>query len=155
MQIFATFEHSSYLELALASLEQIGIPKSNILAVPLDNRKEDRKLFDTLHRSDGVSLFDKGAALAVIFAVIFASMGFVWEWGPIYWGLIGAAGGFLLGFLIDLCLVKIFHKRKRVLKGKKSEVILVIECPPGKTEKVETMLWDHLALGVAQTVDSQ
>ncbi|SDI46035.1 hypothetical protein [Natribacillus halophilus] len=150
MQIFATFEHSIYVELALSSLASIDIQKQNILAVPLDNRKEDRKLFDTLHRSDGVSLFDKGAALAVAFSVVAASMGFEWEWGPIFWGLIGAAAGFLLGFTIDLLLIKFFHKRKRVLKGKKSEVLLVIECLPEQMGKVETILWDHLALGVAK-----
>lgn len=150
MHIFSTFEHSSYLELALSVLREEGIDKDRILAVPLNNRTEERRLFDTLHRADGVSLFDKGAALAVAFSVIGTSIGFVLEWGPIYWGLIAGATGFLLGFIIDLLIFKVFHKRKRLLKGKKSEVILVIECPSEQADRVEKILWEHLALGVAK-----
>ncbi|MCT8139930.1 hypothetical protein H1D32_20850 [Anaerobacillus sp. CMMVII] len=150
MQIFSTFEHSTYLELAITSLEKVGIKKQQILAVPLTNRVEERRLFDTLHRADGVSLFDKGAAIGTAFSVIGASVGFVLEWGPIYWGLIGAAGGFVIGFLIDYFIFKVIHKRKRELKGKKSEVVVVIDCSDELVEKVEKVLWDHLALGVAK-----
>lgn len=150
MQIFSTFEHSSYLELAITSLEKLGIKKDHILAVSLMNRVEDRRLFDTLHRSDGVSLFDKGAAIGTAFSVIGASVGFILEWGPIYWGLIGAAIGFILGFIIDFIIFKIVHKRDRLIKGKKAEVVIVVECPIELAEQVEEILWDHLALGVAK-----
>lgn len=153
MQIFSTFEHSSYLELAITSLDTVGVKKDHILAVPLNNRVEERRLFDTLHRADGISLFDKGAAIGTAFSVVGASVGFALEWGPIFWGLIGAALGFIVGFIIDYIIYKIVHKRKRVLKGKHSEVILVIECPTELVEKVEKVLWDNLALGVAK-VDS-
>lgn len=40
-------------------------------------------LFDTLHRSDGVSLFETGAAIGTAFGVVGASIGFALEWGPI------------------------------------------------------------------------
>jgi hypothetical protein len=148
MQIFATFDHSSYLELAIRKLEQNGL--NDIFAVPLDNRTEDPKLFDTIHQSDGISLINKGMFLAIIFSVIGASRGFLLEWGPIYWGLIGAGVGFILGFIIDLFLLKIKNKKIRMLKGKKSEVILIIECEEEKGKEVEKILWDHLALGVAK-----
>ncbi|MDE5414302.1 hypothetical protein [Alkalihalobacterium chitinilyticum] len=150
MQIFSTFEHSSYLELSITSLEKIGVSRECILAVPLINRVEERRLFDTLHRADGISLFDKGAAIGTAFAVIGASVGFVLEWGPIYWGLIGAAVGFIIGFIIDYIIFKVIHKRKRVLKGKQSEVVLVVECSKELVDKVEEILWEHLALGVAK-----
>jgi hypothetical protein len=150
LQIFSTFEHSSYLELAITSLEKVGVKKESILAVPLINRVEERRLFDTLHRADGISLFDKGAAIATAFSVVGASVGFVLEWGPIYWGLIGAATGFILGFIIDYIIFKVVHKRNRVVKGKKSEVVLVVECQKELVEKVEEVLWEHLALGVAK-----
>ncbi|QQK77952.1 hypothetical protein HUG15_21800 [Salicibibacter cibarius] len=154
MQIFATFEQTTSLELALAAIEQTGIPKSSMLAVPLDNRN-DRKLFDTIQQSDGVSLFDKGAALAVVFSVIFASRGFAWEWGPIYWGLIGAAFGFLLGFLINFIWLKVFHKRKRLKNGEQSEVIVVIDCKAEEMEAVKKILWEHFAFGVGKLEDQQ
>jgi len=150
LQIFSTFEHSVYLELAITSLEKVGVEKGKILAVPLMNRTEERRLFDTLHRADGVSLFDKGAALGTAFSVIGAGVGFTLKWGPIYWGLIGAAVGFIVGFIIDYMMYKVVHKRKRILGGKKSEVVLVVECAKELEEKVEELLWDHLALGVAK-----
>lgn len=150
MQIFSTFEHSSYLELAITSIEAAGVKKDKILAVPLNNRAEERRLFDTLHRADGISLFDKGAAIGTAFSVIGASVGFVLEWGPIFWGLIGAAVGFIVGFLIDYINFKVIHKRNRVIKGKNSEVVLVIECSNELVEKVESLLWENLALGVAK-----
>lgn len=150
MQVFSSFEHSSYLELAITKLEEIGVKSESILAVPLNNREEERRIFDTLHRADGVSLFDKGAAIGTAFAVIGASVGFKLEWGPIYWGLIGAATGFVIGFLIDYFFYKVVHKHKRVVKGKKSEVILVVDCDKTLVDKVEDVLWEHLALGVAK-----
>ncbi|MFP3919261.1 hypothetical protein U5N28_15780 [Lysinibacillus telephonicus] len=155
MQIFSTFEHSSYLELAITAIEKAGIQKDNILAVPLMNRVQERKLFDTLHRADGISLFDKGAAIGTAFSVIGACVGFVLEWGPIIWGLIGGAIGFIVGFMIDYIFYKVIHKRKRVLKGKRSEVVLVINCPNELVEKVEQLLWDNLALGVAKLEGSE
>jgi len=150
LQVFSTFEHSTYLELAITSIEKIGIPRENILAVPLMNRVQERKLFDTLHRADGISLFDKGAAIGTAFSVIGASIGFVLEWGPIFWGLIGGATGFIIGFIIDYIFYKVIHKRRRELKEKGSDVILVINCPSELTEKVEKVLWEHLALGIAK-----
>ena len=47
----------------LSTLEKRGIDKEKIFAVPLDNRSEDKRLFDTLHRSDGTLLIDIGMAL--------------------------------------------------------------------------------------------
>ncbi|QHE51419.1 hypothetical protein [Pontibacillus sp. HMF3514] len=150
MQIFSTFEHNSTLELAITTLEKRGIKKGAIFAVPLDNRTEKRKLFDTMHRSDGISLIDIGMALATAFSVICASIGFKLAWGPIYWGLIGAAGGFIVGVLIKLFIVLVLKKKRRTLKGKHSEVILIVECEEDQNELVENILWEHLAIGVAK-----
>jgi len=150
MQIFATFEHSINIELVISELEQKGI--DDLFAVPLDNRTEERKLFDTIHRSDGVSLSQTGLFLAVIFSTIGASRGFVLDWGPIYWGVIGAFFGFVLGFLFDLFIQKRVKKKQRVLRGKASEVIVIVQCEEKQKEQVEHILWDHLALGVAITI---
>ncbi|MFS0619174.1 hypothetical protein [Priestia megaterium] len=149
MQIFATFEHSTNIELAISELEQKGI--DDLYAVPLDNRTEERKLFDTIHRSDGVSLSQTGLFLAVIFSTIGASRGFVLDWGPIYWGLIGAFFGFVLGFSFDFFVQKRVRKKQRVLSGKASEVIVIVECEESQKEQVERILWNHFALGVAVT----
>ncbi|GGN55503.1 hypothetical protein [Oceanobacillus indicireducens] len=66
MQIFSTFEHSIYLELVITAIEEMGIRSENILAVPLINRMQERKLLDTLHRADGISLFDKAAGFEFV-----------------------------------------------------------------------------------------
>ncbi|GIN74909.1 hypothetical protein J14TS2_53840 [Bacillus sp. J14TS2] len=136
--------------MAISTIEKAGIKKENIFAVPLDNRTEERRVFDSHYRSDGTSLIDIGVALATAFSVIGASIGFKLAWGPIYWGLIGAALGFVLGFAIRLYTEKIFKKKKRLLKGKKSEIILIIDCQDSQAELIEEILWDHFALGVAK-----
>lgn len=150
IQVMSTFEHNIKLELAISALELEGIQKQNIFAVPLNNRKVERRLFDNLHNSDGISLFSTAAALATAFSVVGASIGFSLKWGPIYWGLIGAGCGFLLGFSIDLFINKVLKKRNRVLRGKNPQVILIVECAENQADNVENILWHFLALGVAR-----
>lgn len=136
--------------MAISTLEKNGIKKEDIFAIPLDNRQEERKIFDTLHRSDGTSLIDIGMALATAFSVIGASIGFKLAWGPIYWGLIGAFIGFVIGFAIRLLTEVVLKKKQRRLRGKKAEVILIIDCKESQAELVENILWSHFALGVAK-----
>jgi hypothetical protein len=150
LQIYSTFETTGFLEMAVSTLEKRGIPKESIFAVPLDNRKEDRKIFDTLHRSDGTTLIDIGMGLATALSVIGASIGFKLAWGPIYWGLIGAFVGFVLGFAIRLYMELVIKKKKRVLKGKHSEIIIIVDCEESQAELIEDILWSHFALGVAK-----
>lgn len=154
MQIFSTFENNTYLELAISALEKKGIKKENIFAIPLDNRHEERKIFDTIHRSDGTSLIDIGMGLATALSVIGASIGFKLSLGPIYWGLISAFIGFVLGFLIRLFTEVVIKKKKRLLRGKHSEIILIIDCDNTKAELFENILWSHYAIGVAKIAES-
>jgi hypothetical protein len=132
----------------MTELEEYGV--KNILAVPLNNRTEERKIFDNLHQSDGVSLISKGMILAFLFSTVGASRGVEMEWGPIIWGLIGAGGGFIIGFIIDLFMKKVMKSKQRLLKGKNSEVVLIVECDQLLKERVENTLWKQLALGVAE-----
>ncbi|WP_098441549.1 hypothetical protein [Bacillus sp. es.034] len=150
MQLFSTFEHSVHIEMAVATLEKKGIPNEKIFIVPLDNRKEERKVFDTMARSDGTSLIDIGAALSTAFAVIGASVGFELAWGPIYWGLIGAATGFLVGFAIRLFTEIVLKKKRRLMKGFHSEIIMIVDCEEDEGEMVENILFRHYAMGVAK-----
>lgn len=150
MQVFSTFEHTVHIELAIATLEKKGIQRENIFIVPLDNRMEKRKIFDNINRSDGTSLIDVGAALATAFSVIGASIGFKLAWGPIYWGLIGAFIGFMTGFVIRLFTELVIKKRRRLLKGFHSELILIVDCEGLEAELVENILFEHYALGVAK-----
>ncbi|NHN30537.1 hypothetical protein G9U52_11910 [Paenibacillus sp. S3N08] len=152
MQIIATFGYSVSLELAISSLELEGIKKEHIFAVPLTIQKTERRMFDTIHNADGISLISTGAALGTAFSVIGASVGFSLQWGPIYWGLIGAVGGFLLGFLIDIFINKIVKNRQRLLRGKNPVVILIIDCKDEQADRIEHILWHHFALGTARVI---
>jgi hypothetical protein len=147
MFVIATFENSIYIELAISELEQQGIAKEMILAAPLDKRREPRRLFDTIHQSDGFSLFDVAAILGTCFMLLGAIYGYVLEWGPIIWGIIGAVSGLLLGFFIKMIFLK---KTGRGAKNISSEIVLMIRCEETKSEMIEKILWDHLALGLTK-----
>src|SRR6478752_6305191 len=97
MQIFSTFEYSSYIELAISDLEKKGIKKEDIFIVPLNNRTEDRRIFDSLHRADGVSLIDLRMGLATAYSVIAASIWFKLNRVLIYCGITSGFSGFWLG----------------------------------------------------------
>jgi hypothetical protein len=139
------------VELAISALEQNGIPTDDILAVPLDKRTEKRKLFDTIHQADGFSMFDAAAIMATIFMLLGAIYGYVLEWGPILWGIIGAAFGGLLGFLIRYMMFKRQNGgTKKKLPTSAAEVIILLQCEKNKWETVEKLLWDNFAIGVAR-----
>jgi hypothetical protein len=57
---------------------------------------------------------------------------------------------FVLGLAIMLFTETVIKKKKRVLKGNHSEVILIIDCEETQAEVVENILWNHFALGVAK-----
>lgn len=147
MFVIATFENSIYIELAITALEQQGISKELILAAPLDKRKEMRGLFDTIHKSDGFSLFDGPAILGTCLMLLGAIYGYVLEWGPILWGIIGAVSGLLLGLLLKMLLLR---KNKRGSSKITSEIVLMVRCEDHKWEQVEKLLWDHFALGLTK-----
>jgi hypothetical protein len=151
MQIFATFEYSTFLEIALTELEEKGI--TAVYAVPLDLRKKEPRLLDNIHRADGLSFIDKAMIFAFMFSTIGASKGFVWKGGPVIWGIAGAIIGFVLGVALSWVLY-LFKKEKHQLqikKGKKGEVILIVTCEDKQAAVVEDILWDHKALGLART----
>jgi hypothetical protein len=148
MLVVATFENSLFIELALSSLELKGITKEKIFAVPLDKRTEQMKLFDTIHRADGFSLFDIGAILGTCFMLLGAIYGYVLKWGPIIWGIIGSVTGLLLGFIIKFLLTK--KKNSNFNKKITSEVVILIRCEDYQWDIVEKLLWDHHALGISK-----
>jgi hypothetical protein len=151
MHVIATFEQSIYLEMALSALEQKGIAKGDILAVPLGKRAEPRRMFDTIHRADGHSVFDTAAVLGTVLMLLGTVYGYVLKWGPIIWGLIGAISGMLLGFLIKYAIVKKSNKGlDRGPGGITSEVVVIVQCEESKWETVEQILWENTALGISK-----
>lgn len=150
MQLIATFKHHISLEMCIAAIEKKGIQKENIFAIPLNTRPGKIKLFDTIEQADGVSLLDVGLVLGTAFAVVGTSIGFKLYLGPIVWGLMAGLIGFTLGLAIRLIIELVFKKRKKRLRGSHSETILVIDCKEVQVELIESILWEHYALGVAK-----
>ncbi|HZK54833.1 MAG TPA: hypothetical protein VFC84_11645 [Desulfosporosinus sp.] len=146
MYIVSTFDDSNYLELAITAVQTQGIPKRNILDVTMDKKGEEKKLFDSMHSSDGLSLLDFPIVLATIFCLVGSIYGFLLTWGPLLWGLIGMAIGFVVGLIIKFAMTKLEDNRQTNSKVK--EVILLIECQETQAEMIKDLLWDHQALGV-------
>jgi hypothetical protein len=146
MYIIASFQHSTFLELAIADLEQNGVSREKILAVPLKKCKEKRRLFDTINYADGISLFDAAAVLGAIGMLLGVIYGFVLTWGPILWGLIGLIIGGGVGFALDF----LFQRRqdKKLAGEKATEVVLIINCDENLVNKADDIIRTHFALGV-------
>jgi len=151
LYIVAAFEHSTYLELALAELERKGIAREKILAVPLDQKLEERKALDSIHRSDGFSLLDGSAIMGTVFMLLGTIYGFVLKWGPVLWALIGFFFGAFLGFALDFFVGR-NPRGKRKNKKRATEVVLIINCGADKTEIAESILQKNFAIGVGRLV---
>jgi hypothetical protein len=147
MYVVSNFEYSINIEKAVAELQMKGIPKESILAVPLDKRNEDKKLFDSIHYSDSYSMFDLAFILAALFALFGAIYGFLLIWGPIIWALLGTGFGFGVGVVVKLIFRK---KQNRKKANKAAEVVLIISCKDTQLEQVNNILWDNGALGTSK-----
>ncbi|MCD8511769.1 MAG: hypothetical protein LRY73_19230 [Bacillus sp. (in: Bacteria)] len=150
MHIIAAFEYCPQLEMALDKLEQNGISKEKIIAVPLDIRDESQQLLDSIHRTDGKSSLDIAFVLGMIFMLLGSIYGFVLAWGPILWGLIGLVVGFLLGLALELILNKRKKRQKKEQNKRITEVVLTIECTIEQRDTVEKILWDHYVIGIGR-----
>lgn len=151
----ASFEYSVHLELAISELEQKGIARDSIYAFPLKLRVKEKKIFDSINRADGLSLFDGMAACGTFFLILGGIFGYLWTWGPIIWGLIGLVFGSTLGYILDRFVSRaIHHKNKHGTSvnnkgGKISEVVLIIECNQDQVKMAEGVLWGNSAIGVS------
>jgi len=145
--VIATFENSISIELTITELELYEVPNDQILAVPLDKKREHRQLFDSIHKADGLSLFDGAAILGTCMMLLGAIYGYILEWGPIIWGIIGAVSGLLIGFLIKMLLIK---RNKRGTKSLSSEIVLMIRCENHQWHMIENILWKNGALGLSR-----
>ncbi|MEQ8176680.1 MAG: hypothetical protein ABRQ26_16635 [Syntrophomonadaceae bacterium] len=157
MFITAIFEYSEFLELAISELEQNGILRNRIVAIPLDKKVEKRKILDTIHRADGVSQIDGAMVLGAVFMELGVVYGYFWKLGPVLWGLIGLGLGIMLGFLLDYYVGKLpgtgqqaRQQDKNVSGNKAAEVVLIIHCEENQGQLVEEILWDNLSLGVGK-----
>ncbi|MCM2532204.1 hypothetical protein NDK43_07070 [Neobacillus pocheonensis] len=148
MYVVATFQHSKNIEMSIADIENIGLENNKILVLPLDKRNNKTKIFDSIYDSNGQSYVDLAAILGMVFMLLGAIYGFVLEWGPILWALMGLVLGILLGFFI-----RYFYNRSKyhvqVKVDSRTELVVIINCAEHQEEKVKETLWGHVAFEVA------
>jgi hypothetical protein len=147
LYIIASFDYSPALEIALTELMENEIPQSNILALPLDKLTESPRLFDSIHYADGTSLVDLAGILGCIFMLLGSIYGFVLEWGPIIWALIGLVVGGITGFFIKWLYIKAKYKR-RFSKSKTEVFVMIYTSEDNKVHKIKEILWQHNAQGM-------
>lgn len=147
MYIVSVFKQSLQVELAVTALEQEGVPKTSILAVPVEKELKQKKLFDTKYSVTGDSIFDLPMILGALTTLFGCIYGFKLTWGPVLWGIITGVIGFALGFLVKLLIL-----RKTKALSHENEVVIFVACDEDKTEKVKRVLCDNSALGVSIVV---
>jgi hypothetical protein len=147
--LISTFEYSSNLELAIGEILKIGVEKKDVFVIPLDQRAETARIFDSLHKADGKSYVDLASIIGTIGMLLGVIYGFLLPGGPILWGLIGLIAGMIIGFLLDYFFFG--RKSKRInTRKKQAEVLLLIVCPDYLMGRIESIIWDNFALGVAK-----
>ena len=142
--ITATFRHSIKVEKAIGEIQQLGLSPTDILAIPLDLNDIRKNPMDTMHSADGKSLLDLPMLCAAIFSLFGCIYGFVWELGPVIWGVIGIFLGFSLGLLIKLLFMKI---DKHMNLTSAATVVLMIACLENQAALVLNTLASNGALG--------
>ncbi|MEL7633805.1 hypothetical protein [Sporomusa sphaeroides] len=148
MYIIATYRQSLNLELAVARLEEQGLGKANIMAVPLQCQRTSVHVLTSMQDTDGLGLVGGSLAFGTVTMVLATIYGFVWYWGPIVWGLIGlfcGTGLWLTGSII-------FRKRKWGKNGACNtgfgQIVLIIRCEPSELQAVKNILSDNMAQAI-------
>lgn len=143
-QIIATFEHSPFVEMVIHDIENLGVPKENIIALPLENLDSQTHIIDSIHRIDGGSYLDGAMMGATILGVLGVIYGFVLNWGPVIWGLLGLVVGFFLGLMIELLINK---KKVKLFSSPKSEVIIQVTFNASIQNQLINVLKSRRAMG--------
>ncbi|HWR09442.1 hypothetical protein [Sporomusa sp.] len=150
MYIIATYNHSLYLEVALAQLAEQGLGKDKIIAVPLHRQQISVSIFDSINDTDGVSLLGGSLAFGTATMVLATIYGFVWHWGPIVWGLIGLFAGTGFWLLASLIIMQRKQAQRITLTGRTDcgEVVLLILCDKVQAQSVKDILLNNMALAI-------
>ncbi|GEM_PF-411864 len=153
MIIVSTFENTLEAEQALGVLEKLGVDACDILVVPMRLYFEDTSRLALRADDIHAKAFEVGMAAATALGVIGASMGFVWTWGPILWGIIYAVVGFFIGFL-GVHLYRVLRGEQTIARSPrrpKPELVVIIQCDERQSPEIRTILWQYRAISVGDT----
>lgn len=144
MIIIGTFKHSIELEHALTKLESMGICRERLLVVCMDKESKTFQSDQPNKESSFAAGVEVGLAFATGLSVIGTSLGFIWTWGPVIWGLIFAFIGFCLGLGINA----VFAKKNGSRNKHKAEVTVIVQCQAAQADDVQQVFWKNRALTV-------
>lgn len=147
MLVVGSFQITTELEQVLALLENTGIGRDRIMAVPMDIDETNDALEPIQSRDRRAGGFEMGMACATGMAVFGTSRGFIWPWGPVICGIVSAIVGFVIGLLLHTAISMARGGRPRK-PAQLPEVTLLIRCQPESVEAVRRLLWQHQALSV-------
>ncbi len=147
VKIISTFDHSPFVEMFIHDIETLGVPPKDIVALPLENLESQTHVIDSLHRVDGRSILDGAMVSATIFMLLGTIYGFILDWGPVIWGLIGIIGGFFFGLIIEIVFHKLKKSKLRLFTRPKSEVIIQVTCHASLQDKLINVLKVRKASG--------
>lgn len=146
MLVIGTFEHSTELEQLLAIIEHSGISRLHILVISMDT-SSSRAMEYFGHQPDRYSRgIEAGMAFATAGSVVGTSVGFILEWGPIFWGIATAIFCFILGFWI----YRLTEKGKAQRSKQVPEVTVIIQCQEEQTALITEFMWQYRALSVGR-----
>lgn len=148
MYIFAAFEQSALLEIAISDLTRLGLTKKEIFAIPIQRTMRKVSVFDKVYSADGFSVLDGAALLGTIGMLLGVIFGSILYWGPIVWGLLGLLAGATVGLAIDWFITT--RKNRMDKQSNPIPVLLIIRCENNQAEIVEKILEEHQALGLAR-----
>lgn len=145
MLVIGIFPNDMGAAQALLDMENAGIGKDRLLVVPMDASAEEAES-GSFNPIAGQSSVEAGIAGATACAVVCISRGFVMAWGPIVWGMIGAAAGFVVGFTAHQMIMK--RRRRRIRADRSSELTVIVECEEPERRTVLEAFWNNNALSV-------
>lgn len=145
MYVIAGFESSLLVEFAIEELKEEGIDEKDILMVKMENAEQYRNLFDSIHHSDGVSIFDGMAALGGVGMTLGIIYGSQITIGPVAVGLFGLLIGAMIGYFLDKKISKVKKSGKR---QQYISLLLLINCKEDQKNRVTTIFHKHDVLTV-------
>lgn len=144
MLVTGVFEHSIELEQVLAVVERSGIVRQHILVISMETSPMTALYMENLpaHYSRGV---ETGMAFATAGAVVGTSVGFMFTWGPIFWGVTVSVICFFLGFGLHRLLQAKPGTRSG---GRLPEVTVIIQCTEAQAADIVKLLWQYGSISV-------
>jgi hypothetical protein len=151
MLVVASIEHTVEAEILITDIVDLGISKENIMVKALEKvpPSEIAGNPEIYYKGTNYSFFDLALAFGTAFSVIGAIYGYVLDWGPIIWGIIGFSIGAILAFFLH----RTFNKGSKHIKDyDTSEVLIFVECEQSQHRPLKELFMNYRSNGLAVLV---